>query len=302
MVMAPHVRPHGRILTDVTPARGPRRSRRHHWSALVAVLVLLTGGALLVPRITAGAAGQQWWPSAAGAPSSTPPAVSTDDTPWPVPAPSADAVRAEPRDPATVLRMPGTVLARGDGRMVFAGGRGPVLGRSGPLRRFRVAVEGVSGEDVDAFAAQVQATLGNTRSWIAGGVRLQRVSKADAAEFTVYLATRDTAQKLCLAGGVNLQVGGVPYTSCRTAGRVVINLDRWLTSAATFHRFGVSLAVYRHYVINHEVGHQLGHRHEGCPRRGRQAPVMVQQTLNLRGCTPYPWPYRGGKRYAGPAR
>jgi hypothetical protein len=271
---------------------------------LGAVLILLTGGALLVPRITAGAAGQDWWPSAAGAQSSTHQTISPADTPWPVPAPSADAFRAEaePPDPATVLRLPGTVPARGDGRMVFAGGRGPVLGKSGPLRRFRVAVERDSGEDVDAFATQVQATLGNAGSWIRGGVRLQRVSKADAGEFTVYLATRDTAQKMCMAGGVNLQVGGVPYASCRTAGRVIINLDRWHASAATFHRSGVSLAVYRHYVINHEVGHQLGHGHEGCPRRGRPAPVMVQQTLSLRGCTPYPWPYREGKRYAGPAR
>jgi hypothetical protein len=266
---------------------------------LVAVLALLIGGALLVPRITAGAAGQDRWPSAATAPT-----VSPAGTPWPVPAPSADAFRVqrEPLDPATMLRMPGTVPAHGDGRMVFAGGRGPVLGKTGPLRRFRVAVERDSGEDVDAFAAQVQATLGNAGSWIRGGVRLQRVSKADPGEFTVYLATRDTAQKMCMAAGVNLQVGGVPYTSCRTAGRVVINLDRWHASAATFHKSGVSLAVYRHYVVNHEVGHQLGHRHEGCPRRGRPAPVMVQQTLSLRGCTPYPWPYRGGKRYAGPRR
>ncbi len=299
--MAPRAVPDDRIPTDAGPVRGPGRRRRHHWSALAAVLTLLTGGALVVPTITAGAAGPHWWPSAAAARPSTPPTVGT---PWPVPAPSAGTFRAAPEsfDPATVLRVPGTVVARGDGRMVFAGGRGPVLGKSGPLRRFRVAVERVSGEDVGDFAAQVQATLGNTRSWIAGGVRLQRVSGADAAEFTVYLATRDTAQKMCMAGGVNLQVRGVPYTSCRTAGRVVINLDRWLTSAPTFHRHGVSLAVYRHYVINHEVGHQLGHRHEGCPRRGGQAPVMVQQTLTLRGCTPDPWPYRGGKRYAGPAR
>jgi hypothetical protein len=28
--------------------------------------------------------------------------------------------------------------------------------------------------------------------------------------------------------------------------------------------------------------------------------VMVQQTLTLRGCTPYAWPRRGSRELAGP--
>ena len=55
---------------------------------------------------------------------------------------------------------------------------------------------------VTAFAAQVQAVLGDRRSWIGNGrVRLQRVGPADAHDFRIFLATRETAGRLCAAGG-----------------------------------------------------------------------------------------------------
>ncbi|WP_431922389.1 DUF3152 domain-containing protein [Micromonospora wenchangensis] len=219
--------------------------------------------------------------------------------PVPAPAPAGAAVPAGTVPPSALS---GPVPATGRGTFRYDDRAGVTLGRSGGVRRYRVAVEVGSGEDVRAFSDQVQAALAGPGSWVDGGrLRLRRVPGDAPAEFTVLLATRGTAGRLCRAGGVDIRVGGVPYTSCRAPGKVIINLDRWRTSVPHFVRAGVPLPVYRTYVVNHEVGHQLGHRHEGCPGAGRPAPVMQQQTLFLRGCTANPWPYLDGRRYTGPA-
>jgi Protein of unknown function (DUF3152) len=136
--------------------------------------------------------------------------------------------------------------------------------------------------------------LGDPRSWIASGtVRLQRVPARASAQFTIFLATAGTSEKMCRRGG--LHTGG--YSSCRVPGKVIINATRWLRAVPGY---GAPLAVYQEYAINHEVGHELGHRHETCPGHGRAAPVMQQQTFGLRGCVANGWPYLSGRRYHGP--
>jgi uncharacterized protein DUF3152 len=181
------------------------------------------------------------------------------------------------------------------GQFAYVNGFGPVLGRAGPIHRYRIAVEKPSPADAGAeFAHQVDRTLGDGRSWIASGrFRLQRVPSSAAAEFTVYLASPKTSERMCSTGG--LKTGG--YTSCRLSGKVIINDARW-DGAVRDYRAPVS--TYRQYAINHEVGHQLGHGHEACPGKGRPAPVMMQQTLGLKGCVANAWPYLNGKRYTGP--
>ncbi len=134
------------------------------------------------------------------------------------------------------------------------------------------------------------ATLDDPRGWTGGGtLRLRRVGPGQAYDFTVYLATPRTRDALCGSGLDS-------YTSCRKGDKVVLNVARWVKGVPGY---GAPLSVYRQYMVNHEVGHRLGHGHERCPGKGEPAPVMQQQTLGLHGCTPNPWPYRDGERYSG---
>jgi hypothetical protein len=82
------------------------------------------------------------------------------------------------------------------------------------------------------------------------------------------------------------------YKSCAIERNVYINADRWKRGAAAAE---MAVPDYRRYVVNHEVGHALGEGHRKCPGKGRLAPVMLQQTISLRGCRPNPWPNPGTK-------
>jgi hypothetical protein len=181
----------------------------------------------------------------------------------------------------------------GAGRFTAADGETPVHGEDGPLRRYRVVVERGTGQDADEFAARVDEVLADPRSWIASDeLRVQRVADAGTADFTIYLATPVTSERMCAEGGLTTE----RYTSCRLPGQVIINLARWMEAVPDY---GASLDTYRTYVINHEVGHEFGENHEACPGPGEPAPVMQQQTYGLHGCVANAWPYLDGRRYAG---
>jgi hypothetical protein len=194
--------------------------------------------------------------------------------------------------------VPSSFPRTGPGTYVYATGQSAVFGTAGTLRTYHVAVEtGVPVSPAD-FAALVDQTLSDPRSWIAGkDVRLQRVPASVDANFTVKLVTAGTAQQLCAAVGLDIVWHGEPYSSCQAGAQAVINLTRYLTSVPNY---GAPLLNYREYAINHEVGHVLGHNHELCPGKGKPAPVMQQQTFSLQGCVANSWPYLDGKRYAGP--
>ena len=165
---------------------------------------------------------------------------------------------------------------------------------SGPLRTYRVEVEIGTGQDAQAFAAAVDATLANPASWAGSGRwSVQRVAGEDA-DLVIRLATSATVGTVCEAAGLE----DAAYSSCRTGHLVMINLDRWLRAVPDYQG---DVALYRQYVINHEVGHGLGLGHQACPGQGRPAPVMQQQTLGLNGCLPNGWPYVEGVLVSGPA-
>ncbi|GLW33397.1 DUF3152 domain-containing protein [Actinoplanes regularis] len=181
------------------------------------------------------------------------------------------------------------------GYLTYVTTRGPILGESGDLYQFRVAVEEtVPGVSADDFAEMIDRTLGDERSWIADGkVRLRRIPKPDGhPDFTIYLVSPETSEKMCAVGGLHTE----GFTSCRVPRQVIINGDRWASGIPDYKGH---LDEYRQYTLNHEVGHEFGHGHEACPGKGKPAPVMQQQTFGLEGCTRNSWPFLDGKRYAG---
>lgn len=153
--------------------------------------------------------------------------------------------------------------------------------RSGPVRTVRVEVEvGVPVEGA-TFADFVLQTLNDPRGWGHGGTMTFARTDADA-EIVVQLASPDTSRALCRP----LETFG--NLSCRSGSRAIITHYRWVHGHPDYHD---DLTGYRRYVVNHEVGHVLGHGHEPCGTSGEPAPVMQQQTKGLRGCLPNPWPF-----------
>jgi hypothetical protein len=219
------------------------------------------------------------------------------------PTPSATSRSAQPRKterasstaprPLKVGALPAgnRYTTQGTGTYRTLPGTSAVVGQ-GPLQLYAIDVEnGISDISDAAFVAQVERTLAERLSWIRSGtVSLQRVDTADA-QWRISLTSSLTVRQLC---GYEIKV----ETSCWAPeqGRVVINNARWVRGAPAYQG---NLAVYRTYLINHEVGHALGHLHSHACLSNGLAPVMMQQTIGTKSvtgqlCRPNPHPYPAG--------
>jgi hypothetical protein len=134
--------------------------------------------------------------------------------------------------------------------------------------------------------------VNDPRSWAHDhAYSFSRVSTG-TPDFVVTLASPGTTGVWCAKSGLDTTIQHVSCDSAATP-RVMINGWRWAQGSKTFgddRIFG-----YRQMLINHEIGHRLGHDHATCPADGALAPVMMQQTktLTLDGhtCRPNPWPF-----------
>jgi hypothetical protein len=108
----------------------------------------------------------------------------------------------------------------------------------------------------------------------------------------ITLASPVTTAKWCAKSGLDTLDENVSCDSAAT-DRIMINAYRWAQGSRTYG--DADILMYRQMLINHEVGHRLGHNHVTCRSPGALAPVMQQQTksLDIGGikCRPNSWVY-----------
>lgn len=148
-----------------------------------------------------------------------------------------------------------------------------------------VASKGEVG-DLTEFSDTVFSTLNDPRGWPRAGAVFQEADGTDpnACSMTLTLAAADQM--------TSFSTECSDEYSCRVGNDVVINVDRWNNATEGWLNAGGTVSRYRTMVINHEVGHRLGHLDNEltCPAVNQPAPLMQQQSMDLLGCTPNEWP------------
>jgi len=135
--------------------------------------------------------------------------------------------------------------------------------------------------DLDEFSRFAGQTLNDGRGWSKLGVSFTQVDSD--SDFTLWLSEA-TSMTTFSATGCDTTY------SCSVGRDNIINQDRWIGATPSWNDADGDLRSYRQMVINHEVGHWLGHGHRECESTGSDAPVMQQQSISMQGCKPNAWP------------
>ncbi|MBR6505618.1 DUF3152 domain-containing protein [Candidatus Saccharibacteria bacterium] len=147
---------------------------------------------------------------------------------------------------------------------------------------YKTLVWGDVVADFSDFKAKVAETLNDSRGWVRAGLKFVEVSSG-----------QDVNVILSDPASLGITAGCSSELSCTTwANQVIINDVRWREGTDASRAGGMSARDYQHMVVNHEMGHWLGHYShiEGCDAGG-PAPIMLQQSTGLRGCDSFnAWP------------
>lgn len=151
------------------------------------------------------------------------------------------------------------------------------------IRRYRYCISSTDDiDDITIFESMVFRTLNSSLGWPRAGATFSYAG--NGCDMTLILAGADTM--------TSFSEGCSEEYSCRVEDKVIINADRWRNGTSNWLKAGGTVERYRQLVINHEVGHRLGHfdNEATCSVPGGAAPVMQQQSMSLGGCSPNEWP------------
>ncbi|MEV0224371.1 DUF3152 domain-containing protein [Streptomyces sp. NPDC050704] len=211
------------------------------------------------------------------------------------PAPSSSSSSSPSSSSSSSRSSSPSIPLSGPGTFTTAGGGSGTVGKGSRLLRYEVVVEDGLTQSAADVARQVEGVLADPRGWTADGRSGFRRVSSGTSDFVVRLATPGTVDEIC--GRYGLDTGG--EVNCSVGKDVVVNLKRWLLATPVY---ADDVDAYRALIINHEVGHFLGHGHVTCPGAGKPAPAMMQQIKGMRGCVPNVWPYDSkGRLITGPA-
>jgi hypothetical protein len=150
------------------------------------------------------------------------------------------------------------------------------------IRSYCTAVDDESSAVLAALIGKLAETYNDTRGWNDGG-RIAFEHVTSGCQYTVWMTAPD---QMTTFGAICDN-----YYNCQVGTNVIRNYDRWTTSTPPWEGTGKSLNDYRTLMINHETGHRLGFADDPtCPGSGQPAPVMMQQSIDLKGCVFNIWP------------
>ena len=157
-----------------------------------------------------------------------------------------------------------------------------VVPQGAKTRTYCTAVRAASAAAIDDMIGKLAFTYADVRGWNNSG-RMAFQHVASGCEYTVWLS----------ASSQMTSFGAIcdDYYNCQVGTNVIVNEDRWNHATDPWNAAGGSLENYRTLIIDHETGHRLGFLdNPTCPGAAQPAPVMMQQSIDLKGCVFNIWP------------